>query len=248
MPDAIIKPMRTAGCPKLGPLALMISTRVDLKVILEDASGCLVAAKRSPLMSGLFVSDEGDGMSVIGPMMGAPYAAALLETIIAWGAQRVLFLGWCGAISPGRNIGDIIVPTGGLIDEGTSLHYGGANGEAASAAQDARRQIKQMLSGQGLPYHEGPVWTTDAPYRETPKRWKPPEIRAPSRLRWRPRPCSPWAATERRRWGPYCWYPMTSLPLPGGPALKTNGFAPPAGPYAKDLPSYAGRNKYQNWY
>jgi nucleoside phosphorylase len=170
MPDAIIKPMRTAGCPELGPLALMISTRVDLKRILADASGCLVEADRSPLMSRLFISDEGDGVSVIGPMMGAPYAAALLETMIAWGARRLLFLGWCGAISPDVAIGDIIVPTGGLVDEGTSLHYGGIGGETASASRDARRRIKDMLSGQGLSYREGLVWSTDAPFRETPRK------------------------------------------------------------------------------
>ena len=168
MPDAIIKPIRTAGCPKLGPLALMVSTRVDLKTILDDASGYLAEANRSPLMSRLFVSDDGDGVSIVGPMMGAPYAVALMETMIAWGARRLLFLGWCGAISHEVAIGDIIVPTGGLIDEGTSLHYGGVGGETVSASRDARREIKDMLSGQGLSCREGLVWSTDAPFRETP--------------------------------------------------------------------------------
>ena len=170
MPDAIIKPIRTAGCPELGPLTLMVSTRVDLKAILEDASECLVEAPRSPLMSRLFVSDRGNGVSVIGPMMGAPYAAALLETMIAWGAQRILFFGWCGSISPDVAVGDIIVPSGGLIDEGTSPHYGGAIGETASASRDARREITDMLSGLALSYHEGLVWSTDAPFRETPRK------------------------------------------------------------------------------
>lgn len=172
MPDAIIKPMRTAGCPKLSPLTLLISTRIDLKAILRDTSGSLVETKPTPLMSRLYTCNEGDGISVIGPMMGAPYAVAHLEMMIAWGAQRFLFLGWCGTISPEVSIGDIIVPTGSLVDEGTSLHYGGTNGETVSASENARRQIKDILTGQGLSYHEGIVWSTDAPFRETPQKVK----------------------------------------------------------------------------
>ncbi len=168
MPDAIIKPKRTANCPKPGPQSLMISTRVDLKAILSSATGYFTETKPSPLMSKLFISDKGDGISVVGPMMGAPYAVALLETMVAWGARRLLFLGWCGAISPELSIGDIVVPTGGLIDEGTSLHYGGRNGETASASKEARGRITEFLSSQGLSYREGLVWSTDAPFRETP--------------------------------------------------------------------------------
>jgi uridine phosphorylase len=120
-------------------------------------------------MSRLLLSGDGDpGISVTGPMMGAPYAVALMETLIAWGARTLLFFGWCGAISPEVEIGDIIVPTGALIDEGTSLHYGGTTGGISEASVDATQQVKQLLSGSGLTYREGLVWSTDAPFRETP--------------------------------------------------------------------------------
>jgi uridine phosphorylase len=101
-------------------------------------------------------------------MMGAPYAVALMETLIAWGARTILFFGWCGAISPEVGIGDIIVPNGAIIDEGTSLHYGGTSGRISDSSADASRQIKQLLSGSGLSYREELVWSTDAPFRETP--------------------------------------------------------------------------------
>jgi uridine phosphorylase len=120
-------------------------------------------------MSRLLLTKEDDHrISVAGPMMGAPYAVALMETLIAWGARSFLFFGWCGAISPEVGIGDIIVPTGALIDEGTSLHYDGTTGGVSEASDDTAKQIRQLLSRLGLSFREGLVWSTDAPFRETP--------------------------------------------------------------------------------
>jgi uridine phosphorylase len=101
-------------------------------------------------------------------MMGAPYATALMETLIAWGARTLLFFGWCGAISPDLRIGDVVIPTGAVIDEGTSLHYGGETGRISEASADAREQALQFLSDNDIPHRKGPVWSTDAPFRETP--------------------------------------------------------------------------------
>jgi len=116
----------------------------------------------------LLAGDTGHRVSVTGPMMGAPYAVALMETLIAWGARTLLFFGWCGAISPEVGIGDIIVPTGAVIDEGTSLHYGSTGGRVSEPSADATDQIKRLLTARGLSFREGLVWSTDAPFRETP--------------------------------------------------------------------------------
>lgn len=165
----IIQPSRTDGCPRLGPLALMVSTQADLKTV--EKQGSLVKAGRAPLMSRLYLSsDTAPAASVAGPMMGAPYAVAMMETLIAWGARSILFLGWCGAVSPTVGIGDIIVPTGSIIDEGTSLHYDGSTGVISPASTEASKQIKKILSGKGLTCREGVVWSTDAPFRETPEK------------------------------------------------------------------------------
>jgi uridine phosphorylase len=147
----------------------MVSTRVDLKAIREQVP--LGESARSPLMSHLYLAGDGNApTSVTGPMMGAPYAVALMETLVAWGARTLLFFGWCGTVSPEVKIGDIIVPTGAIIDEGTSLHYGGRLGETAPASPEASKQIKQALSSRGLSFREGPVWSIDAPFRETPEK------------------------------------------------------------------------------
>ena len=94
----------------------------------------------------------------------------LMEPLIAWGAREILFMGWCGAISPRVEIGDIIVPTEAVIDEGTSPGYGAAALEIAHPAETLRRRITSALSARGREFHEGPVWSTDAIYRETPEK------------------------------------------------------------------------------
>ena len=165
----IIQPKRSRGCPKLGPLALMVSTQADLTTIQKRAS--LVKAQRAPLMGSLYVAADSDlSVSVAGPMMGAPYAVAMMETLIAWGARSFLFFGWCGAISPEVGIGDIIVPTGSIIDEGTSQHYGIDTGRTSPADREAVKQIEDILTGQGLSFRKDMVWSTDAPFRETPEK------------------------------------------------------------------------------
>jgi uridine phosphorylase len=147
----------------------MVSTQIDLKTIREKAP--LFGAARSPLMSRLYItSSDAVPVSMAGPMMGAPYAVAMMETLIAWGAQMILFFGWCGAVSPEVSIGDIIVPTGSIIDEGTSRHYGGGTDSTSPAAPKAVRKIEHILSGQDLSFRKGLVWSTDAPFRETPEK------------------------------------------------------------------------------
>jgi uridine phosphorylase len=147
----------------------MVSTQADLNTIRKQAA--LVKARRPLLMSSLYSADSPDAaMSVSGPMMGAPYAVAVMETLIAWGARSLLFFGWCGAISPAVGIGDIIVPTGSIIDEGTSLHYGSDTGRTSAASREAVKQIEDILTDRGLPFHKGIVWSTDAPFRETPEK------------------------------------------------------------------------------
>jgi uridine phosphorylase len=102
-----------------------------------------------------------------GPFIGAPYAAILLENLVSSGAREILFLGWCGAISPDVKIGDLVVPDGAYIDEGTSLHYGGRRGAKVAPSIRLLEKGRKVLETAGIPFHSGPVWSTDALYRET---------------------------------------------------------------------------------
>ncbi len=164
--DAIIHPSQQEETHDLGPFAIMVATPPDLsalrKHLYEDHP------RGTPLaLSRLYPSA---GVSLVGPVMGAPYAAYVMESLIAWGVRKVLFLGWCGAIAPHVRIGDIILPTSAFIDEGTSSHYRENGATRAAPSPEMVKTIEQMLHTSQLDFHDGPVWSTDAIFRETPEK------------------------------------------------------------------------------
>lgn len=168
--NAIVKPIIGRKSPKLAPLALMVSSGADFKRL----TGTLPVAEQAVhlMMSRLFVSDAGADTryAVVGPVVGAPYAVMLMEPLIAWGAREILFMGWCGAISPLVKIGDVIVPTGAIIDEGTSPGYDAAPMQTAYPSETLNQRIISALAARGRAFQEGLVWSTDAIYRETPEK------------------------------------------------------------------------------
>jgi uridine phosphorylase len=94
----------------------------------------------------------------------------LMETLFAWGAKQFLFIGWCGAIASHVHTGDIVLPTGAFIDEGTSPSYDVGTGPLSLPSVDLHQEIKHTLTARGLAFHEGLVWSTDAVFRETPSK------------------------------------------------------------------------------
>ncbi|MGD9249889.1 MAG: nucleoside phosphorylase [Desulfobacterales bacterium] len=106
-------------------------------------------------------------VSLVGPFMGAPQAAMLMETLAAWGVRRIVFLGWCGALASSVKSGDVIVPQGAFADEGTSPAYGCESLRVAPASPAFQSQLSTHLRQNGLTCQEGWIWTTDAVFRET---------------------------------------------------------------------------------
>ena len=166
MPDAVIQPRRGKSSPQLGPVGVLAATDPDLRR-LRDGLGFGRDEGRRLHMSRLYTASESlAGICLAGPLVGAPYAVMLAETLIAWGARTLVFLGWCGAVSATVEIGDMVLPTSALIDEGTSRHYLPGTDASAPSASLAEK-LAEMGAVDGRRLHRGPVWTTDAPYRET---------------------------------------------------------------------------------
>jgi uridine phosphorylase len=145
----------------------MVATETDLKAILT-----LLQHPGAPLrklyMSRLYATgNQGGIVSITGPMIGAPYATMLLESLIVWGAEKVVFVGWCGAIAPHLSAGDIILPTEAVIEEGTSRLYQQERTYAVKTSEAVTASIRGALAQTGCAYVEGKIWTTDAIYRET---------------------------------------------------------------------------------
>jgi len=66
-------------------------------------------------------------------------------------------------------VGQLIVVSGAIRDEGVSYHYLPPDREV-SANQSGVEALVKTLNSHGVPYRVGKTWTTDAPYRETPNK------------------------------------------------------------------------------
>jgi purine-nucleoside phosphorylase len=171
--NAVVRPVKGKNPPDPKPVALMVSSRTDLDCICSLMNIGDEHVRELHYSKHCFPKNRGCKFSVTGPFAGAPYAVMLLETLAVWGAIKVIFYGWCGAVSDSVRIGDIIVPTAAYIDEGTSKHYMRSDmpgNQFSIPSSDLTGTIKDILKESGIIFREGPVWTTDAIYRETPEK------------------------------------------------------------------------------
>jgi uridine phosphorylase len=140
-------------------------TRPDYQLLcrLAGATGPSRHIWDCPVRAGIW---QDRPLTLAGPAVGAPYAALVLEKLIALGARRVLALGWCGSLSPQVKIGDLVLPTAAAPGDGTSGHYAVGEGEPRPDPT-LSRLLQDRLEAAGARWHSGPIWTTDAFYRET---------------------------------------------------------------------------------
>ena len=108
---------------------------------------------------------ESPPMFWAGPAVGAPMAVICLEKLIALGATRIIVCGWCGSLQPNLGVGELVLPTWAMSEEGTSDHYPVA-GRVESSPR-LREALQDFFARTGTELREGPIWTTDALYRET---------------------------------------------------------------------------------
>jgi uridine phosphorylase len=98
--------------------------------------------------------------------IGAPAAVIQLEELAAFGVRRIISIGLAGILQPDLAPGDWLVCSGAARDEGVSGHYL-PSGLRIDADRELAAAFELALAPEGIPLHSGPVWTTDAPYRET---------------------------------------------------------------------------------
>jgi uridine phosphorylase len=165
---AIIHPVKGKTTPDPGRRAVLVSTAADLNMLCHAVEVDPRASHRlftSRLHTGFDARKQ--PYSLIGPIIGAPYAVMLLETLIVWGARRFIYLGWCGTLAAEVNIGDVVLPAAAAIDEGTSRHYLQEPTGYARPAPPVVAEIRNACRDTKHRFHEGPVWSTDAIFRET---------------------------------------------------------------------------------
>ena len=118
------------------------------------------------LRPGLRIGElDGHPIGVARIPVGGARSVMTLEELMALGARTFLIAGATGALKPGIQVGDHVIATSGLREEGASYHYrppdhpARADGRAAQALIEASRRSEHAS-------HAGCVWSTDAPYRE----------------------------------------------------------------------------------
>jgi uridine phosphorylase len=163
--DALIHPIREPGEEPVAPTVILTFTQPDYQALCR-----LIQAREMPRhiwgCACRLGSWEDAALTVAAPALGAPYAAMVLEKLIALGARRVLALGWCGSLTPQVRIGDLILPNKAIPGDGTSPHYCPEPG-GIPPHPGLYDLLAASLRTAEVPWHAGPVWSTDAFYRET---------------------------------------------------------------------------------
>jgi len=106
---------------------------------------------------------EGTPISVTSTGIGSPSAAIAVEELARVGVDTFLRVGSCGAIQPEMDVGDLVITTGGVRQEGTSDEYvredypAVADYEVVSALVAAAERL-------GYDYHTGLTMSADSFY------------------------------------------------------------------------------------
>ncbi len=108
-------------------------------------------------------------VTVVHPGMGAPFAAIVMDELVALGARAFVAAGGAGALTDELGLGAVMVVDSALRDEGTSFHYA-PPGRVIEADPRGVAVLRSILDESALPYRVGRAWTTDAIFRETRSR------------------------------------------------------------------------------
>lgn len=116
----------------------------------------------------IYVSKD-KNIAYIKGLVGAPACGAQLEECIALGAKTIMFAGGGGVLNSELAVGKLVVIDSAIRDEGVSYHYAPASREIA-AQPEMIAIIESALQKSDADYVVGKTWTTDALFRETPKK------------------------------------------------------------------------------
>jgi uridine phosphorylase len=165
--DPILKPSelvrtftkQSASDLRLPARAIVTFHAGDEKALLKDRQNSPVEAWRPFRTIHQF---DGSETVVTRCYFGGPNIAALIEELSAFGVREFCMFGYAGGIMPGLAVGDVIVATGACREDGVSGHYlPGDENIVRSAWADG------WAAESGAVFRVGPVWSTDAIYRET---------------------------------------------------------------------------------
>jgi uridine phosphorylase len=169
--QAIIQPRKGKREEALPQVAILMFTPQDMDLFRHHSPLLHKRSQKIYLSEVLAGSHQGVPLVLVGPMLGAPQTVLVLEKLIALGVTHAVSVGWCGSLQAHVEIGDLVLPTGAFSEEGTSAHYP-IEDPQPGPSRELLGQLKEALTEGAFAVHEGMVWSTDAPFRETIKKVK----------------------------------------------------------------------------
>ncbi|MBW7916100.1 MAG: AMP nucleosidase [Trueperaceae bacterium] len=100
------------------------------------------------------------GVSIVNFSVGSPVAALIIEVLATADPKAVLFLGMCGGLHRSLQIGDFVLPTAAIRDEGASTHFMPPQVPALPTFK-VQKFVSQIIVERGFDYRTGVVHTTD---------------------------------------------------------------------------------------
>jgi uridine phosphorylase len=140
--EALEQYVETAGAEKIGAYESEMGEFPVWKTRFEDLSICVAQA-----------------------LVGSASAAMMTEYLISRGVKKLIVCGGCGVLTT-IPVGNAIIPTSALRDEGASYHYLPPAREITLDAPPIEA-MRQTLKKHQVPWVEAKTWTTDAFFRET---------------------------------------------------------------------------------
>lgn len=110
-------------------------------------------------------------VSIVNFSIGSPTAALIIELLATVSPKAVLFLGMTGGLHRSLKVGDFIVPTAAIRDEGASKHFMPARVPALPTFK-VQKFVSQMLVEKNHDYRTGVVHTTDYRFWEFDEKFK----------------------------------------------------------------------------
>lgn len=111
------------------------------------------------------------GVSMVNFSIGSPTAALIIELLSVTDPKAVLFLGICGGLHRSLKVGDFILPTAAIRDEGASQHFMPRQVPALPTFK-IQKFISQILVENSFDYRTGVVHTTDYRFWEFDEAFK----------------------------------------------------------------------------
>lgn len=121
---------------------------------------------------------------VVSSGIGAPSTAIVVEELIDLGVTTIVRLGTCGALQPKVKVGDLVISSGCVRDEGTSRQYI----ESIFPAIPDYALLHELITGaagKSIPCHVGITHCKDAYYLERPAKQLDPARVAQRWEQWR---------------------------------------------------------------